>query len=67
MNDIKRNAQLLEAMAECGVSAAHDPGGVDPRALAWVAGFVDTPNSKLAIREALGYGDWYEGYLHRCA
>ncbi|MFI5395345.1 MAG: DUF2059 domain-containing protein [Candidatus Binatia bacterium] len=33
-------------MVESGVSAAHDNGGVNPRALAWVAGFIDTPNSQ---------------------
>ena len=36
-------------MVESVVSAAHDHGGVDPRALARVAGFIDMPNSKFGF------------------
>ncbi len=42
----KRNAQLVEAMVESDVWAAHEAQGVNPRGLALVGNSIDTPNSK---------------------
>lgn len=49
--------RLIESATGLGVWDAHEHPGVDPRDLAWVAGFVDTLNSKLARRSAgAGHG-----------